>query len=214
MSRRLLLDPQRIREEIAIGAARLIAEDGLDYAAAKRKAARQLLGESRVSGDWLPDNDQVEDELQAYVALFLSDSQPAELLRLRHVALYWMEQLAAFDPYLTGAVLNGTATAHSDVHLQTFSDNQKEISIFLLNRRIQYEVSETPHFAGRGMVETLSFVWRETREAEYAGLHISLYESTDLRGALKPDARGRLPRADARALRTLIAREAPSFTQN
>ena len=42
MSRRSPLDPARVREEIAAVAARMIAEDGADYATAKRKAARQV----------------------------------------------------------------------------------------------------------------------------------------------------------------------------
>jgi hypothetical protein len=47
MSRRMPSDPIRLREEIAQAAARMIAEDGADYATAKRKAARQMLGDAR-----------------------------------------------------------------------------------------------------------------------------------------------------------------------
>lgn len=193
-----------MRDEIALAAARLIAEDGLDYAAAKRKAARQVLGDNRIAGEWLPDNDQIEEELHEYLALFQGDTQPAELRRLRVIALAWMERLAPFHPYIAGAVLNGTANAHSDIHLQTFCDNQKDVAIYLLNQNIQYDVSETRHFAGRGDVETLSFLWREARGAEPAGIHVALYTSDDLRGAVKADARGRLSRADAQALRALV----------
>jgi hypothetical protein len=42
MVRKSHFDPQRVREEIAIAAARMIAQDGLDYATAKRKAARRF----------------------------------------------------------------------------------------------------------------------------------------------------------------------------
>ena len=45
-----------IRAEIAALAARLIAEDGTDYGTAKRKAARQILGNARINGNVLPDN--------------------------------------------------------------------------------------------------------------------------------------------------------------
>ena len=79
MIRKSHFDPLRVREEIAIAAARLIAEDGLDYSTAKRKAARQVVGETRIGGEWLPDNDQIEDEIREYQALFQSDSQPAVL---------------------------------------------------------------------------------------------------------------------------------------
>ena len=204
MVRRSHFDPQHVREEIAIAAARMIAEDGLDYATAKRKAARQVVGEARIEGTWLPDNDQLEEEIREYQALFQSDSQPAVLRRLREVALDWMQRLGAFNPFLTGAVLNGTAGEHSDIHLQIFCDNAKDVAIWLLNANVQYDVSETRHFAARGFVETLSFMWRPSRAEEPVGIHVALYNTDDLRGAVRADARGRLPRANAQALQALI----------
>ncbi|WGS49413.1 UDP-N-acetylmuramate--alanine ligase [Paraburkholderia sp. D15] len=207
MVRKSHFDPQRVREEIAIAAARMIAEDGLDYATAKRKAARQVVGESRVAGEWLPDNDQIEEEIREYQSLFQGDSQPALLRRLRRVAVDWMERLAPFNPYLTGAVLGGTAGEHSDIHLQAFCDNPKEVAIYFLNADIQYDVSETRHFAGRGYVETLSFLWRppeEGRDAESIGVHVALYETDDLRGAVRADARGRTARANLQAVQALL----------
>ncbi|TDN67629.1 UDP-N-acetylmuramate--alanine ligase [Paraburkholderia sp. BL10I2N1] len=207
MVRKSHFDPQRVREEIAIAAARMIAEDGLDYSTAKRKAARQVVGETRVAGEWLPDNDQIEEEIREYQVLFQGDSQPHVLRRLREVALDWMQRLAPFNPYLTGAVLGGTAGEHSDVHLQAFCDNPKEVAIYLLNANIPYDVSETRHFAGRGYVETLSFMWRperEGRDADPVGVHIALYDTDDLRGAVRADARGRLARANAQAVQTLL----------
>lgn len=193
-----------MREEIAIAAARMIAEDGLDYATAKRKAARQVVGETRIEGTWLPDNDQIEEEIREYQALFQSDSQPVVLRRLREIALEWMQRLQPFNPFLTGAVLNGTAGEHSDIHLQIFCDNAKDVAIWLLNANVQYDVSETRHFAARGFVETLSFMWRPSRAEEPVGIHVALYNTDDLRGAVRADARGRLPRASAQALQALI----------
>ncbi|WP_201700605.1 UDP-N-acetylmuramate--alanine ligase [Paraburkholderia hiiakae] len=204
MVRRSHFDPQRVREEIAIAAARMIAEDGLDYATAKRKAARQVVGETRIEGTWLPDNDQIEEEIREYQALFQSDTQPAVLRRLREIALEWMQRLQPFNPFLTGAVLNGTAGEHSDIHLQIFCDNAKDVAIWLLNANVQYDVSETRHFAARGLVETLSFMWRASRAEEPVGIHVALYNTDDLRGAVRADARGRLPRANAQALQALI----------
>ncbi len=203
MVRKSHFDPQRVREEIAIAAARMIAEDGLDYSTAKRKAARQVVGESKIGGEFLPDNDQIEEEIREYQAIFQSGSQPATLRRMREAALDWMEKLKAFDPYLTGAVLNGTAGEHSDIHLQCFCDNPKEVAIYLLNANVQYDVSETRHFAGRGYVETLSFLLR-SRDEEPVGLHIALYGTDDLRGAVRADGRGKLSRANAATVRALL----------
>jgi hypothetical protein len=204
MNRRSHFDPQRVREEIAIAAARMIAEDGLDYATAKRKAARQVMGETRVEGTWLPDNDQIEEEIREYQALFQGESQPAVLRHLREIALEWMARLEAFKPFVTGAVLNGTAGEHSDIHLQIFCDNPKDVAIWLLNANVQYDVSETRHFAARGYVETLSFIYRPARDETPVGIHVALYDTDDLRGAVRADARGRLARANAQALQALL----------
>jgi hypothetical protein len=203
MVRKSHFDPQRVREEIAIAAARMIAEDGLDYQTAKRKAAKQVVGETKIGGEFLPDNDQIEEEIREYQAIFQSDSQPAVLRKMRETALDWMQRLEAYDPYLTGAVLNGTAGEHSDIHLQCFCDNPKEVAIYLLNANIQYDVSERRHFAGRGYVETLSFLVRERGE-EPIGVHIALYSPDDLRGAVRADGRGKQARANAATVRSLL----------
>lgn len=194
-------DLQQLRAQIAAVAARLVAQDGADYAIAKRKAASQVLGGEPVAANVLPDNAEVEEEVRRYQALFQGDSQPARLLRLRTVALQVMEALAAFHPYLTGPVLSGSAGAHDDIHLQLFADSAKEVQIFLLGKNVDIEISETPHFKGarHDPVETVSFLWH--RE----GVHAELYDVNDLRGALKPRADGRLQRADADAVRALIA---------
>lgn len=193
-------DLQQLRAQIAAAAARLIAQDGADYASAKRKAARQVLGEGQARTDLLPDNAQIEEEVRQYHALFHADTQPARLLALRTVALQVMEALSGFSPYLTGAVLNGSAGEHDDIHLQLFVESPKDVEIFLLNRNVNVEISETPHFKGprHDPVETVSFLWKGE------GVHLALYELNDLRGALKPRPDGRLPRADIEAVRALV----------
>jgi len=188
------------RAQVAAVAARLIAQDGADYASAKRKAAQQVLGERHTVANLLPDDLQIEEAVRQYQALFMGQTQPARLLALRRAALQVMEALEAFAPYLTGAVLNGSAGEHDDIHLQLFADSAKEVEIFLLNRNVNIEISETPHFKGprHDPVETVSFLWHGE------GVHAKLYEKHDLRGALKPRPDGRLQRADAAALRVLL----------
>lgn len=191
---------ETLRAEIAAAAARMIAEDGADYGTAKRKAAKQILGNTKVRGDFMPDNAQIEEEVRQYNELFFADSQPARLLHLRKLALRMMTELAQFSPYLTGAVLNGTAGEHSDIHLQLFAPSAKDVEIFLINKNVDFDVSESTHFKGRGEpVETLSFLWQNE------GIHLALYETDDLRGAVKGNAEGKMVRADIEAIRTLIA---------
>jgi hypothetical protein len=139
--------------EIAATAARLIAEEGLDYASAKQKALKQMgLAKARVS---LPPNELVEEELRQYQAEFQSDFQPLELLRLRQVALRWMLRLADYQPQLTGAAWSGTGSTHSAVHLLLITDDEKLLEIELLNREIPFDVAELKHLDGRGMVPAL-----------------------------------------------------------
>ena len=70
---------QDMRRRIAHAAARILAEDGsLDYGSAKRKAARQLGAPDSGS---LPDNQQIEEALRSYQALYQAD-ETRELLAL------------------------------------------------------------------------------------------------------------------------------------
>lgn len=124
------------RARVANLAARLMAVDGVaDFATAKLKAARQAgLGED----DPLPDNQEIEEALRAYQDLFLQDEHPKQLRWLRGIAVDAMRLLAGFDPHLTGSVLIGTAGPDSDVNIQVFADDCKEIELLLINRGIRY----------------------------------------------------------------------------
>jgi hypothetical protein len=124
-----------LRSELAHVAARLIAEDGMEYGAAKRKAVRQLgLPENFP----LPGNAEVEDAVRDYHALYQEDEQGEWLAALRRAAIELMHRLAPFTPYLTGSVLEGTATQHSRIDLLLFPDSAKEVEIFLLDLGINF----------------------------------------------------------------------------
>ncbi len=71
--------------EIAATAARLVVDEGMEYAQAKRKAVRQLAGRLPRGRTELPSNEQVEDEVRSHLALFCADTQPAELRALREL---------------------------------------------------------------------------------------------------------------------------------
>jgi hypothetical protein len=194
-------DLLQLRTRIAVLAARMIAQDGADYATAKAKAARQVLGVDRISANQMPDNAQVEDEVLKYQELFQGPEQRARLRQLRQAALGVMDALAEFNPYLTGAVLSGSAGQHDDIELQLFAESPKDVQIFLLSRDVTIDISETPHFKGARFdpVETVSFLWMKE------GVHAELYDLNDLRGALKPRPDGRPARIDAAGLRALLS---------
>ena len=198
-------DSAQLRLEIAAAAARLVAQDGADYGSAKRKAARQVLGDapSRPTNrpNILPDNDMIEEQLRQYNALFLADSQPARLFQLRTIALQVMEALQQFHPLLSGPVLNGTAGPHDEIYVQLFAESAKDIHIFLLNKNVVLDMSESPHFKGAryDAVETANFLWKNE------GVHAAMYELDDMRGALKAKADGKVLRTDIAGLRSLLA---------
>lgn len=205
--------PATLRDEIAAVAARLIAEDGMDYAGAKRRAVRELLGDSREKpgADRMPDNALVEAAVRAYQALFMADSQPVRLASLRAAAADVMRFLDPFHPFLTGAAFNGTAGEHSDLHLQVFNDNAKEIEIFLLNAGIDFEVSEYEgHRRGRrDAAEVLSFVWPPRNRVARPGVHASTSETVHLAVLAPHDQHGargaKGERGDLHAVESLIA---------
>jgi hypothetical protein len=185
--------------ELAVTAARLIVEEGLEYGPAKRRAL-QMLGGNRVRRAELPDNQRVEDEVREYLALFCADTQPAELQALREVAVLWMDRLAAFRPHLTGAVWRGTATRRNDVHLQLFCDDSKEAELALIDKRVDYQVGST-HGPRGDEVDVLSVSSKSEALSEPVTVHLTILDHDDLRGALKPDARGQTERGDLAALR-------------
>ncbi|HEV7577091.1 MAG TPA: hypothetical protein VGO85_13700 [Caldimonas sp.] len=187
---------------IAVAAARLIVEEGMEYGPAKRRAARDL-GLNARNGE-LPGNDEIEDEVRAYLDLFHADTQPAELAELRRIAALWMEKLAAFRPHLTGAVWRGTATRLSSVFIDLFCDDSKSAEIALIDMRVDYDVSSIDGPRGR-VLDVLNL--HVASAAIAGGVHVALTvrDYDDLRGALHRDARGRSDRGDLAALR---AREA------
>ena len=192
--------------EIAAAAARLVVEEGLDYGAAKRRAVKELGAPARAA---LPDNDAVQEQVRAYLALFRADTQPAELLALRELALAWMQRLAEFRPHLTGAVWNGTATRLSDVYLQLFCDDPKSAEIALINQGVAFEARQVRGFRGE-MVDALSFSVFCSGLGEHVGVHLMIHDHDDVRGALKPAADGRPARGDEQALRARMLENAAS----
>ncbi len=195
------MSSEELTQEIAATAARMVVEEGLEYGPAKQRALK-VLGLSRGRAP-LPGNDELEDEVRDYLALFCADTQPAELQALREVAAQWMERLAEFRPHLCGAVWRGTATRLSNVHLQLFCDDSKACEIALINWRVDYDVGATAGPRGQ-QIDVLSLAAPSRALGERVTVHLSILDFDDLRGALKPDARGRSERGDLAALQKLM----------
>ena len=125
------------RRRIAVEAARLISEGGMrDYRQAKLKAAARL--GIREETD-LPRNDEIEQALREHQRLFHAGDHDATLRQLRETAREAMRFLAAHEPRLVGAVLDGSADAHSAVCLHLYTDQPHEVFERMIGQGIAFE---------------------------------------------------------------------------
>jgi len=190
---------QEMRRLIAEATARLLASDGSqDYGSAKRKAARQL---GAPDSQNLPDNHEIENALRDYQALFHTDATRHHLGRLRQIAIEYMEQLSAYDPHLTGSVLNGTAGKHSDINLQLFTDDEKEIEFLLMRRAEPYRASERRSEADSRIYPR--FIVEDPR----ATIDITVYPANELRRLKRIHADGTPRRQRLRAFADSLSNE-------
>lgn len=192
-----------LTQEIAAAAARWVVEEGMEYGAAKHKAARAL-GRTHARSGELPSNDEVEEAVREYLSIFCADSQPRELAALRAVAARWMQRLAALRPHLTGAVWRGTATRHNAIHLHLYCDDPKSAEITLLNLGVRFEVGSTGGPRGRE-VDMLQVLEHCPDLGEPVAICLTVLDLDDVRGALRSDARGIPHGGDLAALRQVMA---------
>ena len=188
------------RSRIAHLAARLMAEDGVeDYALAKRKAARQA---GTPDTRELPTNEEVEAALKTYQLIYHPEEHRDRLRELRARAVRAMRELAQFNPYLTGSVLNGNAGKYADINLQLFTDNVKAVELYLIDRRIPYQAAQSRLYSGEAMRTVPVYTVSD------GGIEIELtvLSTHDLRGALKTSLEGKsIERAKLTTVEQLLA---------
>lgn len=120
------------RETIAAVAARLIVESELtDWSLARRKAAEHLGLSPRATP--MPSDDEIIAEIRIYHALYGGDEHAKQLQAQRELALEAMRLLPRFTPQLVGPVAEGWAHAGSDIVIEVFAQNSKEVEIELVN---------------------------------------------------------------------------------
>src|SRR5689334_8149665 len=191
---------QQMRLRIAHLAARMIAEDGIaDYSLAKRKAARQAGAPDSRN---LPTNLEIEDALRAYQSLYHADTHPAEVQRLRELALEMMGELEPFDPHLTGSVLSGTAGRHAEIHLHLYTYDLKGLELHLLNRGIAFKTRDVRVWCGDASAVVPSFQI-STEDADFM---IMVLMPQHRRQPLRVSSEGRpLDRAPLASVRAMVA---------
>jgi hypothetical protein len=174
-----------MRERIAQLAARLMAVDGIDdYALAKRKAARQSGAPDTRN---LPTNDEVEQALRAYQQLYQADELRDRLHYLRERAREMMRLLSRFDPYLSGAVLSGSAGKYADIDLLLFTDSVKDVEIFLIDNGVDYRSSERRMHIGDEARGVPNFSV-STPDADF---DVTVFDPRDLRAQIRSTPEGR-----------------------
>lgn len=192
-----------LRAEIAAEAARWVVESGLEYAAAKSRAARAL-GVSGGRGSALPSDEEVEAAVTEHLAVFCAESQPAELAELRRVAERWMDRLAPWRPHLSGAAWRGTATRLSALRIDLYCDDPKSAPIELLNRGVAHRVDAVEE-GSRDPITVLTIEEPSRALGGPVTVHLFVRDLDALKGALRPDSSGRTWRGDLTALRGRMA---------
>ena len=187
-----------LRQLIAALAAKMIAEEGHDYAYAKAKAIKQMADSKRIPREQQPNDQEIEAEVRKYQSLFQSNTQPHELKILRQEALEIMTLLQEFDPILFGSSVNGTGNRLSDIHLLAFADDPKEVDYWLLNRNIQFDPCMDAIVSGKPF-SAVGFKWK---------MHwVQLGSATERerRGLLKNNLKTEFPfQTDLNGLRNLL----------
>ena len=188
------------RSHIAHLAARLMAEDGIeDYALAKRKAARQA---GTPDTRQLPTNEEVDAALKAYQQIYHQEEHRDRLRTLREMALRAMRELAQFNPYLTGSVLNGNAGRYADINLQLFTDSAKAVELYLIDRKIPYRTAQSRLYCGDEPLMAPVY----TVNDDGTQVELTVLSPRELRGALRTSLEGKgIERAKLQAVEILLA---------
>lgn len=126
------------RQQIAEEAARIMIEQGeTNFHAAKQKAAQKSVVESQAD---LPTNQEIEDQIKFRQSLFDPEAQKKLISKKRLEAVRAMKFFKDFEPHLTGAVLEGTASKYSPVEIHLFVDALEEVTIFLMEHNVPFQL--------------------------------------------------------------------------
>jgi hypothetical protein len=169
---------KHLRLQVAHKAAQMMAEEGIsDYAFAKRKAAKFF---GLMDGDALPSNNEINEAIKAHQAIYFDEEHEARLKVLRLEALNLMKILIAFNPHLTGGVLDGTAGRYPTIHIQLYADSMKEVEFFLLNHNIAYETRDRKSRT-RDPMQDKKIIPVLTLEGSMGPIELFIYHVDDLK---------------------------------
>lgn len=194
----------QIREMIAQEAARLMYEEGVsEYRDAKRKAARRFGPEKALSlGSHLPSNAEIHAQLRRLLEMHEEKVLPRRLLRLRMLALEYLELLEPFTPCLVGSVLSGVVREQSDIDLHLFAESVEEVEELLRSRDIPFEFELITVRKG-GQMREYTHIYLTGEETL---IECSVYPTEERHQVPRSSITGKpMERASAKKLRKLIA---------
>jgi hypothetical protein len=126
---------------------------------------------------------------------------PERLLRLRLLALSFLEFLAPFRPCLVGSVLSGAVTGKSDIDIHLFADSVEEVEEFLREKGVPFDREVVTVRRG---AEFLQYSHLYLEEGGVV-IECTVYHPGDIRRAPRSSITGKaMERADARRLRKII----------
>ena len=118
---------QKLRDAIAVEAARLILRrKETDYAAARKRAARWLSRRRLAPAD-LPSQAEIEMQIRALSGLFSEEHQTALRRIMLQTASELMTQLTRFTPLLTGAAIDGSLQIGAELTVELSADSVDEV---------------------------------------------------------------------------------------
>lgn len=144
---------QRQQQQVAELAARLIAESGyVDWQQAKNKAATQLGLRANAP---LPKNREVEEALAAYQRTFGGSTLSQKLTQLHQVAHEALDFFSPYSPLITGPMVDTSPTLHSRIEIHLFSDWCDNISVYLNDNHIPFQLQDKRYKTTQGNEEWL-----------------------------------------------------------
>src|SRR5437870_11490444 len=147
----------RLRQAIALEAARLMYERAeSEYYTSKRKAAKRLCRGS-VKPEDLPSNAEIREQIQVFARMHEGEKRTEHLREMRLYALRLMRLLRAFRPRLIGSVMTGHVRKGSDIDLHIFTDSVGLVTDMLDREGVQYDV-ERKQIVKHGEARTFTHI--------------------------------------------------------
>lgn len=147
MPKNSLKQSHKLRQQIAVEAARLINEEGIDnFQYARKKAAHRFgISDEHV----FPDNEEILQQIKTHQLLYQNPAHKQVLNELRQTALNAMKLFKRFKPKLIGSVLLGHAHEQSSIDILVMVDSPEEIAMDLIEHDIPYQLQDWKLFSSK-----------------------------------------------------------------